>query len=236
MTFAQLLVVQSHDTAIDRLVHGRTNLPEFAALASIEEEQAHLDQEHTNLTEQRHVVDREQKRLEDDAAIITDRIDRENERLYSGSVTAHKDLQAIQEELVVLGRRRGEIEDLVLAQMELGEPIDAGIASVEAKIADVSGRRDAVTQSLAESQAAIDAELVVEREQREAAAGEVDAELMATYETTRGDCGGIGASRLVDKTCEGCHLQLSAIEIDRIRKAAEDELIRCGECTRILVR
>lgn len=236
MTFAQLLVVQAHDSAIDRLVHNRANLPEFAALASLEDEQAHLDAELAKLFDQRHVVDREQKRLEDEAAIVTERIDRENERLYSGSVTAHKDLQAIQEELVVLGRRRDEIEDHVLEQMELGEPIDAAIESIETKTADVSNRRESVSTSLDESQAAIDAELESERKQRDSSIVDIDADLLATYETTRADCGGVGASRLVDKTCEGCHLQLSAVEIDRIRKSADDELIRCGECTRILVR
>ena len=92
MTLAQLLVVQEHDSAIDRLVHSRANLPEFTALAQLDDEQAHLDAERAKVAEQRHQVEREQKRHEDEAALITDRIDQENERLYSGSVTAHKDL------------------------------------------------------------------------------------------------------------------------------------------------
>jgi predicted nucleic acid-binding Zn-ribbon protein len=236
MSLAQLLVVQAHDSAIDRLAHNRDNLPEFQALASIDEEQAHLETERAAVAEERHKVEREQKRLEDEAGLITERIDRENLRLYDGTVTAHKDLQAIQAEVATLGTRRAEIEDHVLEAMEQGEPLDASLAAFDRKLADVDARRAQATASLAESQAAIDAESSSETEQRVAAAEQVDAELLAHYETSRKNCGGVGVCRLLDKTCEGCHLTLPAVEIDRLRKEPEDAIVRCGECTRILVR
>lgn len=236
MSLAQLLVVQAHDSAIDRLAHNRANLPEFQALAAIDEEQAHLDAERAAVAEARHKVEREQKRLEDEAALITERIDRENVRLYDGSVTAHKDLQAIQAEVATLGTRRTEIEDHVIEAMEQGEPLDVSLADFDRKLADVDARRAQATASLAESQAAIDAESASEVEQRSAAAEQVSADLLAQYETSRKDCGGVGVCRLLDKTCEGCHLTLSAVEIDRLRKEPEDAIVRCGECTRILVR
>lgn len=236
MSLAQLLVVQAHDSAIDRLAHNRANLPEFQVLAAIDDEQAHLDTERAAVAEERHRVEREQKRLEDEAGLITDRIDRENLRLYDGSVTAHKDLQAIQAEIATLGNRRTEIEDHVLEAMEQGEPLDASLAEFDRKLADVDARRAQANASLAESQAAIDAETASESEQRAAAAEQVSAELMAEYETSRRDCAGVGVCRLLDKTCEGCHLTLSAVEIDRLRKEPEDAIVRCGECTRILVR
>ena len=236
MTFAQLLVVQAHDSAIDRFTHARATLPEFKVLETIADEQTFLDGEHASLTEKRHEVTRQQKRLEDEAAVITERIDRENERLYSGTVTAHKDLQAIQEELTVLGKRRSDIEDHVLEFMEAGEPIDAEIEAVNGKLAALATRRTAAEESLAASQAALDDEIAAEQAQRAAAVADVDAAMVATYEQSRADNGGVGICRLLDKTCEGCHLQLPAVEIDRIRKEADDALIRCLECERILVR
>lgn len=236
MTLAQLLVVQEHDSAIDRLTHSRANLPEFQALAELDDEQAHLDAERAKVSEQRHLVEREQKRHEDEAAIITDRIDKENERLYSGTVTAHKDLKAIQDELVTLGRRRDDIEDHVIEAMEAGEPLDASLADFDAKLANVESRRTLVTESLQESEQQIDEELAHERGQRGEAATDIEAGLMAEYETSRADCGGLGICRLIDKTCQGCRLTLPAVEYDRVRKEPEDAIVRCGECTRILVR
>jgi len=236
MTLAQLLIVQAHDSAIDRLAHSRETLPEFAALASMDDEQAHLDAQRAVVAEQRHQVEREQKRLEDEAAIVTDRIDSENERLYSGSVTAHKDLQAIQHELETLGTRRNDIEDRVIEAMEQGEPLDAQLEVFDQKLADLESRRDAAKESLLNSQIAIDAESESEQAQRVEAIASVDAALVADYESSRASCGGVGICKLIDKTCQGCHLSLPAVEYDRIRKEPAEAIVRCGECTRILVR
>lgn len=236
MSLDQLLVVQAHDSAIDRLAHSRENLPEFQALAALDDEQAFLDAERAAVADERHKVAREQKRLEDEAGLITERIDRENLRLYDGSVTAHKDLQAIQAEVATLGKRRDEIEDHVLEAMEQGEPLDASLSEFDRKLADVEARREQATASLAESQAAIDAESASETAQRSEAAEQVTADLMAQYEASRSSCGGVGICRLVDKTCEGCHLTLPAVQIDRLRKEPEDAIVHCSECNRILVR
>ena len=69
-----------------------------------------------------------------------------------------------------------------------------------------------------------------------AAADGVDAELLATYEGLRGELGGIAVARLVGSVCGGCHLGLSAVEVDRIKKQPPDALVRCDECGRLLVR
>lgn len=236
MTLAQLLVVQEHDTAIDRLTHSLTTLPEFAALAALDDEQSYLDTERGMVAEERHQVAREQKRHEDEAAIITERIDKENLRLYDGSVTAHKDLQAIQDELVTLNRRRSEIEDRVLETMEQGEPLDESLASFDEKLQLVAERRIAATASLEASQTSVNAEIESEQNQRTEAVAEVTPELVQLYEQSRADCGGIGICRLIDKTCQGCHLSLPAVQYDRIRKEPEDAIVRCSECNRILVR
>lgn len=235
MTLAQLLVVQTHDSAIDRLVHSRTTLPEFAVLKMLDDEQAHLDTERALVAAQRHEIDREQKRLEDEAAIITDRINLENERLYNGTITAHKDLQAIQDELKTLGNRRTDIEDHVLETMEQGEPLDIQLADFDQKLASVATRRDQATDSLLQSQIDIDAEAEAEIAQRAEAVAQVEPGLVDEYETSRASCGGIGICQLIDKTCQGCHLTLPAVEFDRIRKEPEESIVRCGECNRILV-
>lgn len=236
MTLAQLLVVQNHDSTIDRLLHSRTTLPEFAVLAMLDDEQAHLDAERAKVADERHQIAREQKRLEDEAAIITDRIDLENERLYNGSVTAHKDLQALQHEVQTLGARRSDIEDQILEAMEQGDPLDTTLAAFDEKLASVEARRVEATESLAASQAEIDAEVVVQRDQRAEAVREVEPALVQIYEAARAALGGVGICRLIDKTCQGCRLTLAAVEYDRVRKEPDDAIVRCGECNRILVR
>lgn len=236
MTLAQLLVVQVHDSAIDRLTHSLTVLPEFAVLTMLDDEQAHLETERAVVAEQRHEVEREQKRHEDEAALVTARIDKENLRLYDGSVTGHKDLAAIQDEVRTLNRRRDDIEEQVLEAMELGEPLDVSLQEFDDKLASVETRREEATASLAASQVSIQAEIESEQEQRVEAVAPIEPGLVEIYEQSRADCGGIGICQLIAKTCQGCHLTLPSVEYDNIRKEADDAIVRCGECNRILVR
>jgi len=236
MTFDQLLVVQAHDSAVDRLTYSRANLPEFQALEQLDDEQAHLDAERAAVADQRHELEREQKRLEDEAALVADRMTRENGRLYDGSVTAHKDLQAIQDEIATLTKRRDEFDDLALEIMEKAEPLDASLEDFDAKLQSVAERRTQVEASLESSQRAIDDEIAGEQTARTEAIAQVEPSLVSEYETSRADCGGVGICKLVDKTCQGCHLSLPAVEYDRVRKEPADALVRCAECTRILVR
>ena len=47
---------------------------------------------------------------------------------------------------------------------------------------------------------------------------------------------GTGAAALHQRRCGGCRLELNPVEIQRLRAADADEVLRCEECNRILVR
>ena len=51
---------------------------------------------------------------------------------------------------------------------------------------------------------------------------------------TRG--GGVGAAELRQGRCSGCQLQITNADLMRFRAAPADEVLRCEECDRILVR
>ena len=59
--------------------------------------------------------------------------------------------------------------------------------------------------------------------------------LLALYERLR-EQKGIGAALLRARQCGGCNMTLDASELSRIRSAPVDEVVRCEECQRILVR
>ncbi|GIS39789.1 MAG: hypothetical protein Ct9H90mP11_11090 [Acidimicrobiales bacterium] len=61
-------------------------------------------------------------------------------------------------------------------------------------------------------------------------------ELISEYESLRSRPGHVGIAKLVNRTCNGCNLELPAVEVDRIKKLSEDSIINCEECGCILVR
>ena len=234
--YDQLLRVQEHDTAVDRLRHRRRTLPERAELAGVEEALAALEQARVEANERRGEVARRQRALEDDLAGTESKIAEIERRMYSGVVSAPRELQAMQADVESLRRRRSTLEDGVLDAMTEREPLDDEVAGLDRERQRLDEEGVRLRAAVAEAEAAIDAELTVEEGGRGEAADGLPADLLTLYERLRARLDGIGAAPLVGGRCGGCHLSLPATEVDRIRREPPDALITCDQCGRILVR
>ena len=231
----QLLAVQEHDTAIDQLRHRREHLPERARLVEIEAGEADVAERRRQADEEAAALARTQKRIEDELATVEAKRTETDQRLYSGTVTAPRELQALQDELGTLARRTSDLEDELLEVLTAAEPVEETLANLDTEAGSLADRRAAVEAAVGEHEAEIDAEIAKLSAERDAAASQVPAEQLAEYETKRPQLGGIAIARLVGTSCGGCHLSLSAMEIDRIRKLPADEPATCEECGRMLV-
>lgn len=230
-----LLIVQEHDRTLDGLRHEREHLPQFGELEQLDAERATVDQESAETRAARHELERTQKRFEDEVALVEARIAEEDGKLYSGDVTAIKDLQALQDEIASLKGRQAGVEDQIIEVMEQAEPLDEALARFEERLRSIADRRTATEAEIAQEQERIDAEIgAAEQARADLAAGIAD-ELVAEYERIRRP-GVVAAARLVGSTCHGCHLDLPAVEVDRLKKLPPDELVHCEECGCILVR
>ena len=164
------------------------------------------------------------------------RIAEVNKRLYGGTVSATRELLAMQTDVEHMQARASRLEEDALELLEESEPLDAEVAEIDGEKGRLESERDAALSHLAAAEAEIDNDIDALNAQRAAAASEVPADLLATYSRLRDRLDGIGAARLVGTRCNGCHLTLSAIEIDRLKREPPDALIFCEHCGRILVR
>lgn len=231
-----LLAVQEHDTHADQLVHRSQTLPARATLAGLEGKVAEVDRAIAEVDSRLKDLNRSQQRLEDEVASLRMRAAQADKQLYSGTTNNPRELQALQDDIDSIRRRIAKVEDDELEVMEATEPVDAERAVLVARRDRHDEQAQALRVEVAEAEAAIAAELAEVREQREIAAKAVPEDLWPEYDRLRASLGGIAIARLVGSTCQGCHLALSAVEIDRIRKLSVDELVHCEECGRLLVR
>ena len=123
--FDDLLVVQEHDTAIEQLLHGRATLPERGRLEAVGERLMALEATAAEIGGERDEVARHQQKLEDELASLEEKLVMLEKRMYSGSVTAPRELQAMQTDSEALKRRQSALEDQVLESMAEREPLDA---------------------------------------------------------------------------------------------------------------
>jgi predicted nucleic acid-binding Zn-ribbon protein len=166
---------------------------------------------------------------------VRDRSTRNQTRMDAGQGTA-KDLQALQHELDSLTRRQAALEDIELEVMERAEGLAGDVSRLEATSAEMTARADALREVRDKSLAELDAEVAqIVRARADIVAG-VGEDLLALYEKIRSSSNGIGAAMLRKRRCEGCNLELNQGEINRFTAAEEDEVLRCEECRRILIR
>lgn len=179
---------------------------------------------------------REQTKAEADVDQVRQRADRDQRRLDSGAASSARDLENLQHEISSLAKRQQDLEDIVLEIMERRDAVQERVteltervSSVQEKAEDAVRRRDAATGE-------IDAERASVTKERAVVAASVPADLLKLYEKLREQQGGVGAARLYQRHCEGCRLELNITELNEVRAAAPDEVLRCENCRRILVR
>lgn len=231
-----LLEVQEHDTIADQLAHRRRTLPARAELDAVMAELSTLEGTASEVEAERAELARTQQRFEDEIASLQAKAEQHDKTLYGGSVGNPRELQALQDEIAALKRRISHLEDQELEVMEELEPVDRRLAELTRRRTELDERATALRAEIAEAEVEIDAELSRVRSARAAAAGTAEPDLLAEYEQLRPRTGGIAIARLVNGHCGGCHLALSAVEVDRIKRLPEDELVHCEECGRLLAR
>ena len=234
--FEQLLAVQEHDLAADRVRHRVAHLPELEETRRAEDELGSLAARIAEVEERRADLGRTQKRLEDELAAIEAKSVEVDRRLYSGTVSAPRELEAMQEELAGLARRRSILEDQDLEVMVEAEPVDEELRGLHDQHRALEERLAELRDAIAAAQRDGEEELsTIARQRAEAVTGIPD-DLLAHYEELHRRLRTPAAARLSGTSCGGCHLTLPATEIDRIRKQPDDALVHCEECGCILVR
>src|SRR5919204_468361 len=124
--FEDLLTLQTHDTAADRLRHRRATLPERIALAEQAAARLDLEAQLAEATARRDEVAREERRLDDEIRSLEAKAKAEEARMYSGTISSPRELQAMQSDVEQLRRHARQLEDQELEVMERREGAEAG--------------------------------------------------------------------------------------------------------------
>jgi predicted nucleic acid-binding Zn-ribbon protein len=230
-----LLTLQEHDGALDRLAHRRETLPDRERVARLEADDAALRALVAGLTAQRDEIERDEKKLDDEATSLRDKAAEVEAKMYSGTVSSPRELQAMQADIDQLRRHERSLENRELELMELREPLDQELGQLAEQASAVGRELDEARTALESAESAIDGEAAAEQKLRDAVAGDIEPGLVADYERRRAHTRGVGVARLAGDTCQGCHLSIPATEVDRIRKAPEGTMSYCDNCGCILV-
>jgi predicted nucleic acid-binding Zn-ribbon protein len=233
MTSPRLLELQDLDTAIDRLRARARSLEEGGELAAVRTE---ADASEEGLGELRLKLDelgRDQTRLEREIDSMTQKEKAEQTRMYDGSIVNAKELEALQHEISSVQTRRSDREDELLALLELREQVEADATRAEQRTTALRATAERAVAASTDELARVESELDDRVAERAALAPEIESDVLELYEDLRRLKKGVGAAALVDGVCQACHEELSAVELDKLKRG--DGIRRCEHCRRILV-
>jgi len=231
----RLLTLAELDSEIGRLQHTAKKLPHHARIADLMKNRQAITDDLVAVTTRVGDLELSVRRAESDLTPVRTRLDRESRRVEDGSITDPKVLRELMEEVERIKRRITELEDaeldllgqleeataerdeLASRKKEVEETMRAEVAVRDAEVGKLSAEAKAITSS------------------RTSEAGRLPAALLALYEKIRAHSG-LGAARLYRGRCSGCQLEITVSDLDTYRKAPENEVLRCVECDRILVR
>jgi predicted nucleic acid-binding Zn-ribbon protein len=231
----RLLDLQALDTRLDQIAHRKATLPELAKLRVLDAEISAVNDDVVRVRTALQDVQREITKADTDVQLVRERALRNQTRMDAGQGTA-KDLLALQHEIDSLAHRQSALEDIELEVMERAEGLAGDVDRLEGARVEMTARAAELRATCDADFAELDAEVEqINRSRADVVVG-VGADLVALYEKIRASSDGIGAAVLRKRRCEGCNLELNQGEINRFAGADQDEVLRCEECRRILIR
>jgi uncharacterized protein len=229
-----LLALQEIDTESDQLRSRRDRLDERAeqatSAAAVEEWERRLAANEQRIGELTAAIE--------GAETTEEALEAKKARLEQQmkTIIAPREAEALMHEIATVD---GEIDANETAELEALEEQ----SQIEAALAEQRASEPGLRESLARANEAlevvvaeIDTALAVLDRRRDEARNGVEAAGLANYDRLRAQLG-VAVARLVGKMCGGCHLDLSAAEIDTLREsaAAGSGAADCPQCGRILL-
>lgn len=231
---AKLLDLAAVDTELTRIAHRRRTLPEQEEVERLEADRVGRKDAAVAVQIVLDDLDRDISKLEGEVDAVRKREDRDRKLLESGTVGA-KQLTELEHELGSLTRRQAALEEDLLDVMERREATQADydhaggqVDQIDDTLVDATRRRDDALADLDSAQQRCDAD-------RTALVAEFPEDLLAVYDRQRSG-GGVGAALLQARRCGACRIEIDRGELTRIAATAPDVVVRCPECSAIMVR
>jgi uncharacterized protein len=232
----RLLDLQTVDTTLAQLDHRRQTLPQHAAIARLQIQRTALASDLVGAETKISDLELEQTKAETDLEPVRERLNRNQVRISNGTIADPKALSSMLEEVSHLKKRINDLED---AELDVMEQLEAAVANRETLRARIDQVDDDLAETVAERDwqlTALDDESGGLRAERAQIAPQIPADLLALYDKIGANHGGVGAAELRQRRCTGCQLEINAADLRAFSAAPEDEVLRCEECGRILIR
>jgi uncharacterized protein len=154
------------------------------------------------------------------------------QRLYSGTITNSKELNAVQQETQHLRAQQSRQEEMTLEVMDATETLRAMARQKSEALQRAEEVWSRFNASSVERGEQLESKRQEVQARRDQFARGIDARLLTRYETLKRSKQGRAVSRVEQNSCQWCRVLLTASELQRARTSQDLQL--CSNCGRIL--
>ena len=154
------------------------------------------------------------------------------DKLYGGRVSNPKELESMEQEIEMLGRQKGKLEERILELLDIVEERKSALAAAQAALKQREDEHVAIVEKTKRDNVALAAKIQELGTKRVSAASAIDPVLLKRYESMRAHAAGVVVSKLEDGHCSACHTQQMPGVVRDV--AAGLQITTCENCGRIL--
>lgn len=234
MDLAALHSLQAHDTSIDQTRHALTHLAERAAVDECRSTLAALRARISDVRRESDALESELATIEERAGEIANHLARLDKQLRT--VIAPREAEALQAEMRTLTAEREAGDDRGLAVLDACAEADEVLSRLRADETRADEALAGALVTLTRAEGAVGERLAELEMRRSEVAAAIDADDLSAYEQRRSSFGGVAITRIEHGVCGGCHMDVSASELDAIKRVPLDQVAECPNCSRLLLR
>lgn len=228
-----LFKLQELDQKADRLEAVLSSLPEKEEYDHEVEHLADLQNDLTKTLKENEEQSKITKKLEGGIELLSEKLKKEESKLYDGKTTNSKELMSIQKEIDSLKAERDKEETDYLLELEKLDPLNEGLAELQKAERESSKRSEELKKTLDYRTAEVKKTLEGLRADRSKIRETFSDKILDLYDKLRKSKQGIAIALVKDGICQGCSLAMSTDEADKM--TFEHEIWRCEHCKRIVV-
>lgn len=228
-----LVELQLLESAIIRKLNEINVLKKNEKLQKLQKELSEIN-EKLELSDKELVgLEHERKKLEDMIALQNEKIKKNEEKLFSGTITSAKELLNYQEEIKFLKQNNDNVESKAIELMISVDERKPKIKEIEKSVAQIDSEIEMVKKEVGEKTKVMSDAVKRLREKRTTVISKIPKDALAKYEETKAKKGGIAVAVLKDRFCDICNMEIPTGDAEKIKDLSK--LYKCPLCGRMLI-
>ena len=228
-----LVELQLLENAILRKLNEINVLKKNEKLQKLQKELSEINEKLELSDKELAVLEHERNKLEDMITLQNEKIKKNEEKLFSGTITSSKELLNYQEEIKLLKQNNDNIESKAIELMISVDERKPKIKEIEKSIARINSEIEMVKKEVGEKIKVMSDAVKRLREKRATVISKIPKDVLAKYEETKAKKGGIAVAVLKDRFCDICNMEIPTGDAEKIKDL--NKLYKCPLCGRMLI-